>query len=73
MMILGGSMKIYNLYNGLSRYSISTIFNEFMFNSNPDTIFLADGAYSIYPLGIKDGVILQNHLSEYIFEQVYSK
>lgn len=64
-------MKLDNLYNGISKFSISSIINGFIFESKPSLVFLAGKYYLVYPLGIKDGVILQNYLCENIFNNVY--
>jgi hypothetical protein len=38
-------MKNENIYNSISKYSVATILNKFMFDSEPTMVFLGTKAY----------------------------
>lgn len=63
-------MAIDNLYNSLSKFSISSIFHRYMFDTAPTQIYVENNRYYIYPLGIKSGMIFHHIICSNLFENV---
>jgi hypothetical protein len=61
-------MAISNLFNSLSKFSISSIIWNYLYDNNPSTIFLNSHPYQLYPLGLNDGITFYHHICANLFE-----
>ena len=64
-------MAIDNIYNSISKYSVTSILNQHIFDIEPEVIQLDNSKYLIYPLGLKDGVIFYNYLCDNILNNIW--